>query len=138
MNADRSVDGQVNVGNIPRSVPIAESKGMRETLITAVQQCWDAAIEGQDVSLDYFAQAGVDVKTVEAAASIDRRYRGLNRYVSWWYRLNNTAKMFEALRSIATRVQDKRGKPHRVWFRIHWNMLDKMPGSQSKPKGSRR
>lgn len=104
-----------------------------------VEDCWFSAVKESDVSRDYFTQGGIDIKAIEGQASVDRRYRGVNRYLTWWYRLQNFFRMMEAARNVAENVQNKRGKAYRVMFRIHWNVSDISPGRlEDKPKGEAR
>jgi hypothetical protein len=139
MNADRTIDAQIDIANIPNGYPVIRDRSvMGKTVIGDVQECWQNAIEDADVTRDYFGQVGVDTKDAEASGSADRRYRGVNRHISWWFRLSTLVPLFEALRGIARNVQKKRGKPFRVWLRIHWTLLDEKPGTLEKPKGARR
>jgi hypothetical protein len=143
-NSDNTIDGQLNIEDIPRGPKI-----LRNLLIDS-EGCVITAIgDIKKIVNDYFCQAGVDIKSKEAYESIDRRYRGLNRYNTYWYRLPNFFKMMEGLRGsgvktrrknkgIIVNVSSKRDKPFRIWIRIHWNILDVTPGQKHEGKGPKR
>lgn len=139
IDARLRVDGQIDIEQIPRNYTI-------RNLLLDTEECWAKAIKDDptDIEHDFFAQVGFDLKTPVEQKSADRRYRGVDRYLLYWFHLSKAFKMFEMARdgdgkkylgldNLLRRY--RRPKPFRVFFRLHWNVTDQTPGSKDFRRG---
>lgn len=133
VNRDLSIDAQTDVDDIPRNIKI-------RTMLMEAEECFDRATVGHknQLKLDYFIQGGLDFKDKEARESADRRYRGLNRYMTYWYRASNMFDMFQGMHARNDNVSKRRGRAYRFWVRFHWNVANISPASARKAEKKRK
>ena len=133
-NPDGSIDAQLDLDFPPDA----------DDTLMALPEEWSDIVQGEDLSSGYFLQVGNDYSSqdVEVMAEMqksgDRRYRGFERYLAYWYRADKYVNAVIAAGVVNDNVEDRyEGEQitvRRILWRIHWSPQDVSPAT-GRPTG---